>query len=40
MFLLRYWKRTGNAKAIDMIEQTLKGMWLGGIYDQIGFWFS
>ena len=39
MFLLRYWKRTGNAKAIDMIEQTLKGMWLGGIYDQIGFGF-
>jgi uncharacterized protein YyaL (SSP411 family) len=39
MFLLRYWKRTGNAKAIDMVEQTLKGMWLGGIYDQIGFGF-
>ncbi len=39
MFLLRYWKRTGNARAIDMVEQTLKGMWLGGIYDQIGFGF-
>jgi len=39
MFLLRYWKRTGNAKAIDMVEQTLKEMWLGGIYDQIGFGF-
>ncbi len=39
MFLLRYWKRTGNVKALEMVEQTLKGMWLGGIYDHIGFGF-
>ncbi|MFX1486475.1 MAG: thioredoxin domain-containing protein [Promethearchaeota archaeon] len=38
-FLLRYWKRTGNAKALEMVEKTLKSMRLGGIYDQIGFGF-
>lgn len=39
MFLLRYWKRTGNKDAIDMVEKTLIEMRLGGIYDHVGFGF-
>ena len=39
LFLLRYWKRTGNTKALDMVEKTLQAMRRGGIYDQIGFGF-
>jgi len=38
-FLLRYWKRTQNEKALQMVEKTLKEMHLGGIYDQLGFGF-
>jgi uncharacterized protein YyaL (SSP411 family) len=38
-FLLRYWKRTGEPKALTMIEKTLQAMRDGGIYDQIGFGF-
>lgn len=38
-FLLRYWKRTGCPKALEMVEKTLKSMRLGGIYDQLGFGF-
>ena len=39
LFLLRYWVRTGNQKAIKMVEKTLEEMRKGGIYDQIGFGF-
>lgn len=39
MFLLRYWKRTGEAAALAMVEKTLDAMRNGGIYDQIGFGF-
>lgn len=39
MFLLRYWKRTGDKKAIEMVELTLKKMRQGGICDQLGFGF-
>ncbi|MCL6559180.1 MAG: thioredoxin domain-containing protein, partial [Firmicutes bacterium] len=39
MFLLRYWKRSGNAAALEMVEKTLRAMRLGGIYDHIGFGF-
>jgi uncharacterized protein YyaL (SSP411 family) len=39
LFLLRYWKRTGETKALDMVEKTLKAMCLGGIYDHVGFGF-
>lgn len=35
-FLLRYWKRTGEAKAVEMVEKTLGEMSRGGIYDHIG----
>ncbi len=39
LFLLRYWKRTGDDSALRMVEHTLKAMRQGGIYDQIGFGF-
>ena len=39
LFLLRYWKRTGDENALSMVEKTLKQMRMGGIYDQIGFGF-
>jgi uncharacterized protein YyaL (SSP411 family) len=39
MFLMRYWKRTGNDKAREMAEKTLKMMGYGGIYDQAGYGF-
>jgi len=39
MFLLRYWKRTGDAGALAMVEQTLERMRRGGIYDHVGFGF-
>ena len=39
IFLLRYWKRTGNEKALEMIETTLQAMRKGGIYDHVGFGF-
>ncbi len=38
-FLLRYWKRTGEPKALRMAEHTLRNMRRGGIFDQIGFGF-
>jgi uncharacterized protein YyaL (SSP411 family) len=38
-FLLRYWKRSGNDRALAMVERTLKAMRQGGIYDQVGFGF-
>jgi uncharacterized protein YyaL (SSP411 family) len=39
MFLLRLWKRTGEAQALDMVERTLLAMRQGGIFDQVGFGF-
>jgi len=39
LFLLRYWKRTGDEKALEMVERTLQAMRRGGIYDHIGFGF-
>ncbi|MGD0978795.1 MAG: thioredoxin domain-containing protein [Candidatus Bathyarchaeia archaeon] len=38
-FLLRYWKRTSDREALEMVDRTLKKMRLGGIYDQLGFGF-
>jgi uncharacterized protein YyaL (SSP411 family) len=35
-FLLRYWKRTGSKKALEMAEKTLEQMARGGIYDHLG----
>jgi uncharacterized protein YyaL (SSP411 family) len=39
MFLLRYWKRTGDRMALMMVEKTLCAMRMGGIYDHVGFGF-
>jgi len=39
MFLLRYWKRTGDGMALFMVEKTLGAMQRGGIYDHVGFGF-
>ncbi len=38
-FLLRYWKRNCNKKALKMIEKTLQNMRQGGIYDHLGYGF-
>jgi uncharacterized protein len=38
-FLLRYWKRSGNARALKMAERTLERMALGGIWDHLGSGF-
>jgi hypothetical protein len=35
-FLLRYWKRTGNEEALDMVLTTLIAMEKGGMNDQLG----
>ncbi|TXT55333.1 MAG: hypothetical protein BAJATHORv1_40244 [Candidatus Thorarchaeota archaeon] len=39
LFLLRYWKETGEKNALAMVEKTLTEMRKGGVYDQIGFGF-
>jgi len=35
-FVLRFWKRTGNPRALDMARLTLTKMARGGMYDQLG----
>ncbi len=35
-FLLRYWKRTGDPAALEMVRTTAEKMAKGGIYDQLG----
>ncbi len=35
-FLLRYWKRTGDSGALEMVRKTAEKMANGGIYDQLG----
>jgi len=40
MFLLRYYKFTGDENFLKMATHTLEMMAAGGIYDQIGFGFS
>ena len=37
LFLLRFWKRTGNKKALEMVEKSLRAIRMGGIYDQVGY---
>jgi uncharacterized protein YyaL (SSP411 family) len=39
LFLLRYWNRTKEKTALEIVEKTLRSMRLGGIFDQIGFGF-
>src|SRR5262245_33195859 len=35
-FVLRFWKRGGNQRALDMTRLTLTRMARGGMYDQLG----
>ena len=39
LFLLKYWSRTKEKTAWDMVEKTLRAMRLGGIFDQLGSGF-
>jgi len=39
LFLLRYWRRTGNEDALQMVEKTLQSMRRGGLFDHIGYGF-
>ncbi len=39
LFLLRYYKRTKNNEALEIVTKTLTEMRKGGMYDQIGFGF-
>jgi uncharacterized protein YyaL (SSP411 family) len=39
-FLLRYWRRTGTAHALEMAATSYRAMAHGGIYDQIGGGFA
>jgi uncharacterized protein YyaL (SSP411 family) len=39
LFLLRYWKRTGDDEALQMVTKTLSAMRRGGVYDHLGFGF-
>ncbi len=39
MFLMRYYRRYGNEKALEMVKKTLTRMRLGGIWDHVGFGF-
>ena len=38
-FLLRYWKKTQNPHALNMVTKTLDHMRQGGIFDQLGSGF-
>ncbi len=38
-FLLRWYKRSNDRRALHMVERTLDAMRKGGIFDQIGFGF-
>ncbi|MCW2277629.1 thioredoxin domain-containing protein [Heliophilum fasciatum] len=40
MFLLRHWHRTGEKRALQMVEKTLQSMHDGGIYDHLGGGFA
>jgi uncharacterized protein YyaL (SSP411 family) len=39
LFLLRCHERTGEPRALEMVERTLAAMRLGGIWDHVGFGF-
>lgn len=40
LFLMRYWRKTGSANALEMVKKTLDSMRRGGIYDHLGYGFS
>ncbi len=37
LFLLRRWHRTGETRAMEMVERTLAAIRRGGVYDQLGY---
>jgi uncharacterized protein YyaL (SSP411 family) len=39
-FLLRHWKRTGDATSLEMVEATLDAMRRGGLFDHVGHGFA
>jgi uncharacterized protein YyaL (SSP411 family) len=39
LFLMRYWQNTGQERALNIVEDTLTAMRMGGIYDHIGYGF-
>ena len=39
LFLMRYFKKHNDEKALEMVEKTLLEMRKGGIFDQVGFGF-
>jgi uncharacterized protein YyaL (SSP411 family) len=39
LFLLRYWLRSGEQRALQMVEKTLTGMRGGGVFDHVGYGF-
>ncbi|MGC8605782.1 MAG: thioredoxin domain-containing protein, partial [Desulfomonilaceae bacterium] len=39
LFLLKYWKRSGDERSLEMAKLTLDQMRLGGIFDHVGFGF-
>jgi uncharacterized protein YyaL (SSP411 family) len=39
LFLLRWWKRTGDEQALAMVQKTLERMRRGGIFDHVGYGF-
>ncbi len=39
LFLLRYGQRSGDPRALEMVERTLQAMRRGGVYDHVGFGF-
>ncbi len=39
IFLLRYWKQSGEKKPLEMVEKTLLSMRYGGIFDHVGYGF-
>jgi len=39
LFLLRYWRRSGEERALKIVEKTLVEMRRGGIFDQVGYGF-
>jgi len=36
LFLLRHWKKKGDASSLAIVEKTLRAMGRGGIYDHLG----
>jgi len=39
LFLLRFYHRSGDSNALEMVTKTLTAMRLGGIWDHVGFGF-